>query len=96
MTTLAALAGTQTMTAFLSEPMMHSMPLRVLTAFVAINTVIYSVLAVAKILPRVYPSTWFRGRNRRVEDRSIFPAGLSAVPEPDGHTGGPGAPVATR
>lgn len=80
----------------LAEPMMQSMPLRVLTAFVAINTVIYSVLAVAKILPRVYPSTWFRGRNRRVEDRSIHPAAMPAAREPDGADGGPVTPVPTR
>ncbi|ADG73295.1 hypothetical protein Cfla_0378 [Cellulomonas flavigena DSM 20109] len=76
-------AGAEALDAVLASPMTQSMPLRVLTAFVAINTVIYSVLAVAKLLPRVYPSTWFRGRNRRVEDRSIDPAGAAAR-EPDG------------
>lgn len=78
--TPGALAGSTSVSALLAEPMMHSMPLRVLTAFVTINTVIYSVLAVAKLLPRVYPSTWFRGRNRRVEDRSIHPDAASRGP----------------
>lgn len=60
-------------TGVLSVVTMQSMPMRVLLAFVTINTVIYSVLAVAKLLPRLYPSTWFRGRDRRAEDRSIYP-----------------------
>lgn len=46
-------AGAEALDAVLASPMTQSMPLRVLTAFVAINTVIYSVLAVAKLLPRV-------------------------------------------
>lgn len=54
---------------------LQSGPLRVLAAFVTINTVMYSALALAKILPKVYPATWFPSRNRRAEDRSIYPAG---------------------
>jgi hypothetical protein len=45
----------------------------ILSAFVAINTIVYFVLAVAKILPRVYISDWISGANRRSETRSIFP-----------------------
>lgn len=84
------LTGPEAMSVAMAGPIMQSMPLRVLTAFVAINTVIYSVLAVAKILPRLYPSTWFRGRNRRTEDRSIYPSGVTAPREGDGVGGGPG------
>ncbi|WP_129338239.1 hypothetical protein [Cellulomonas endophytica] len=50
-------------------------PARVLAAFVTINTVMYAALALAKVLPRVYPSTWFQRDNRRAEDRSIYPEG---------------------
>ena len=45
----------------------------VLSAFVAINTIVYFALAVAKILPKVYVGDWIRGANRRSETRSIFP-----------------------
>ena len=44
----------------------------VFSAFVGINTVIYVVLAVAKILPRIYVTDWVGGRNRRVAARSIY------------------------
>ena len=47
----------------------------VLAAFVAINTILYAALAIAKILPKVYPSDWFRGPNRRSETRGIHPDG---------------------
>ncbi len=45
----------------------------VLSAFVAINTIIYVALAVAKILPKVYIGDWIKGANRRSETRSIYP-----------------------
>lgn len=47
-----------------------------LTAFVAVNTLVYVVLSVSKILPRLHPTTWLpgqRGANRRRESRSIHP-----------------------
>ena len=47
-----------------------------LTAFVAVNTVVYVVLSVSKVLPRLHPTTWLRSsRNarRRRESRSIYP-----------------------
>jgi hypothetical protein len=56
---------------------MHSGPARVLAAFVTINTVMYCALAVAKILPRLHPTAWFPGSNRRAQERSIHPAGWS-------------------
>lgn len=77
------------LTAVLEGLSMQSLPMRVLVAFVTINTVIYSVLAVAKLLPRVYPSTWFRGRDRRAEDRSIHPGGVVPARTPDGAEDGP-------
>lgn len=50
-----------------------------LTAFVAVNTLLYVVLSISKILPRVHPTTWFRresGYSRRRETRSIHPDGV--------------------
>jgi hypothetical protein len=53
-----------------------------LTAFVAVNTIIYVVLSVSKVLPRVHPTTWLRrdGISRRRESRSIHPD-ESALPD---------------
>ncbi len=45
----------------------------VLAAFVAINTVMYVALAIAKMLPKVYVSDWVRRSNRRSQTRSIHP-----------------------
>lgn len=60
----------------LPESVLSSGPFTVLAAFVAINTVMYAALAMAKVLPKVYPSSWFGGRNRRLQNRGI-------VPDPD-------------
>jgi hypothetical protein len=46
-----------------------------LTAFVALNTIMYVALAVAKVLPKVYVSDWAGARNRRSQTRSIYPEG---------------------
>ncbi|PVU84475.1 hypothetical protein DDP54_00450 (plasmid) [Cellulomonas sp. WB94] len=51
----------------------RSAPFQVLAAFVAINTLVYGTLAAAKALPKVYAPAWFGGRNRRAQNRSIFP-----------------------
>ena len=49
--------------------------------FVAINTVIYCALSLAKILPKVYFTDWLAGRSRRAATRSIYPdAPLSVKP----------------
>jgi hypothetical protein len=45
----------------------------VLAAFLAINTIVYVTLAVAKVLPKVYFQDWIGPRNRRAETRSIHP-----------------------
>ena len=63
----------------LPEDLMHSRWFAVLSAFVAINTVLYLTLAVIKILPKAYLSDWIDHRNRRSETRSIYPEG-DAVP----------------
>ncbi|MCZ2404900.1 hypothetical protein IV498_17435 [Paenarthrobacter sp. Z7-10] len=51
----------------------HSEWFAILTAVVAINTLMYAALAVAKILPKIYVSDWIRRRNKRSETRSIHP-----------------------
>lgn len=45
----------------------------VLAAFVAINTIVYVTLAVAKVLPKIYVRDLVDTRNRRSETRSIDP-----------------------
>ena len=45
----------------------------ILATFVAINTVMYAALAIAKILPRVYLGDLLPGQRRRFETRSIYP-----------------------
>ena len=45
----------------------------ILATFVAINTVMYAALAVAKILPKANPADWIRRRSERSETRSIDP-----------------------
>ncbi|MDQ1056672.1 hypothetical protein QFZ23_000573 [Arthrobacter globiformis] len=46
---------------------------RVMAAFVAVNTVMYAALAVAKVLPKLQPPDWRRGQ--RSEPRGIYPDG---------------------
>ena len=53
--------------------LMQSATFSVLAALVAINTVMYGALAVAKMLPKVYPSNWVSGRSRRAQSRGIYP-----------------------
>ncbi len=50
-----------------------SRPVQVLAAFVAVNTLIFVVLAVMSLFPKLYPGNWFTSRNRRTETRSIHP-----------------------
>ena len=57
----------------LPETFLTSPFVAVLATFVAINTVMYLSLAVAKLLPKVYVSDYLQGRNRRGENRSIHP-----------------------
>ncbi len=57
----------------LSSDILTSRPIQVLAAFVAVNSLIFVVLAVMSILPKTHPSTWFTSRDRRSETRSINP-----------------------
>lgn len=53
---------------------LHSTAYDVLMIFVAINTVMYAALSIAKVLPALHPTEWFT-RKRRTETRSIYPDG---------------------
>jgi hypothetical protein len=55
------------------ESLLRNEVVAVLAAFVAINTIVYVTLAVAKILPKVYVRDLVDTRNRRSETRSIDP-----------------------
>jgi integrase len=66
----------------LPESTLSSGWFQVLAAFVAINTMLYVTLAIAKIFPKLYVSDWVRRANRRAETRSIFPNGVGA---PEGY-----------
>lgn len=57
----------------LPESLLHSQWFAIWATFVAINTLMYAALSVAKILPKIYPSDWVHSRNRRTETRSIYP-----------------------
>lgn len=57
----------------LPEAVLHTSLFAILAAFVAINTVIYASLALANVLPKIYPTDWVTDRNRRTETRSIYP-----------------------
>lgn len=46
----------------------------VLSAFVAVNTLVYTVLALGKLLPKLYLSDVVTHRDRRSETRHIDPA----------------------
>lgn len=48
---------------------------RVLAAFVVVNTLVYVLLTVAKVLPRIHPGRWLPRRHVRRETRSIHPDG---------------------
>jgi hypothetical protein len=52
---------------------LHSGFFAILAAFVAINTVIYVSLAVAKMLPKVHVSDWVQRSDSRLQTRSIHP-----------------------
>lgn len=59
----------------LPESFLRSPLFGVLAAFVAINTVMYVALAVAKLLPKIYLGDHLAPRQRRGATRSIHPDG---------------------
>jgi hypothetical protein len=64
-----------------SEALLHTQLFAVLAAFVAINTVMYCALTIAKVLPKLYLADWFTSSNRRTESRSIYPDGAPPASE---------------
>lgn len=57
----------------LPETVLASSWFGVLGVFVAINTVMYLALAVAKVLPKAYPQDWLPRGYARSQTRSIHP-----------------------
>ncbi|WP_253904243.1 hypothetical protein [Arthrobacter sp. Br18] len=55
------------------EAILNSDLFAVLSAFVAINTVMYAALSIAKVLPKVYYTDWIHRPGKRSETRSIHP-----------------------
>jgi hypothetical protein len=55
------------------EHFLESGVFQFLSASVALNTIMYVALAIAKMLPKLYLSDWVRRRGRRTEARSIHP-----------------------
>lgn len=74
---MSALAGLGTMVAahgiLLPESVLQSTWFTVLAAFVAINTVMYVALAIAKTLPKLHPREWLPRSYARSQTRSIHP-----------------------
>ena len=66
---------------------LHTEWFAVLTAFVALNTIMYVALAVGKVLPKLYVSDWVASPNRRSQTRSIYPDGYVDVAEVGGDSG---------
>lgn len=56
-----------------SESLVRSHAFAVLAAFVAINTVVYVALSVAKALPKVYVRDYVPRQYERAETRGIHP-----------------------
>lgn len=59
----------------LPESFLQSEFFTVLATFVAINTLMYVTLAIAKMLPRIHPGDLVDRRDRRTEPRGIEPDG---------------------
>jgi hypothetical protein len=57
----------------LPEEFLTAPAVQFIAAFVALNTILYAALAIAKMLPKVYVSDWVIRRGRRQESRSINP-----------------------
>lgn len=57
----------------LPESILNTPLFGLLAAFVAVNTVVFLALAVVKMLPAVPLSMLFIHRNRRIQNRSIYP-----------------------
>jgi len=59
----------------LPEDTLHARWFIVLAGFVAVNTLVYVTLSIAKAVPRIYLTDWLPRRYSRGETRSIYPDG---------------------
>ncbi|MEH0109533.1 hypothetical protein V6N00_07415 [Tersicoccus sp. MR15.9] len=59
----------------LPESVLYGHAFAVLSTFVAINTVMYAALTIAKLLPAIHLPRRRNGRRLRAETRSIYPDG---------------------
>jgi len=59
----------------LPEGTLHERWFVVLAGFVAVNTLVYVTLSIAKAVPRIYLADWLPRRYSRRETRSIYPDG---------------------
>ncbi|MCD9197025.1 hypothetical protein [Aeromicrobium wangtongii] len=66
-------AGALSTGALIPESVLQHEEVAILAAFVAINTLVYGALALAKILPKIYVSDLLHRKRRRLETRSIHP-----------------------
>ncbi|WP_200952707.1 MULTISPECIES: hypothetical protein [unclassified Nocardioides] len=57
------------------EDLVRSHGFAILASFVAINTVVYVALAIAKAMPKIYVGDHLPRRYERTETRSIHPDG---------------------
>ena len=97
MTPVAGMTGVLPTGLLISESILHTDGFKVLATFVALNTLMYATLALMKVLPKGYTLTWFSGRNRRAQSRSIYPdvplaapeSPVAQVPHQRGHVAGP-------
>ena len=64
----------------LPESVLHTPGFALLSAFVAVNTVVFVALAVVKMLPALPLSVLLIHRNRRGENRTIYPDGFENPP----------------
>ena len=70
---VTALPAVVPMGVLLPDSILRNELIAVLAAFVAINTIVYVTLAVAKMLPKLYLRDYLSSRKRRAETRSIDP-----------------------
>jgi hypothetical protein len=57
----------------LPEDILSTPAFQFIAAFVALNTIMYVALAIAKVLPKIYVSDLVSRHGRRRETRSIHP-----------------------
>lgn len=59
----------------LPETFMQTRFFIILATLVALNTVIYGMLSVIHVIPKLFKAKWLRGHRTRSMTRSIYPDG---------------------